>query len=208
MSGENVIKGIAKEIRPKGKKIHIAVLTSGDGGNLQALIDRSLKKDSAFEIKLVITNNPKSKARDKAQNANIESYLIDHKDYKSRDEFEDELILRLKNKVDLIVLAGFLRVFGARILSHFPKRIINLHPSLLPKHIGLDAINKALKVDKTSGCTVHLVDEGLDTGPIIAQGSCPILPGDDTQALKKRIQAIEHQLLPEIVQRIALESVK
>jgi phosphoribosylglycinamide formyltransferase-1 len=199
MSGEDLIKEIAKNIRPVEKKLNIAVLTSGDGGNLSALIKRA--QTGSFHIKLVISNNPQAKAREKAQIANIESYLIDHRK-KSRDIFENEIVSHL-NGIDLVVLAGFLRIFSFQFLKHFPKKVINLHPSLLPKHPGLDAINKALKSDNISGCTVHLVDEGLDTGPIIAQLSCPILPDDDTLALKTRIQALEHKLLPDVVESIA-----
>lgn len=207
MFGENVINEIARNLKPKGPKIRIAVLTSGDGGNLSSLITREQLPDCQYKISLVITNNKNSLAPDVALRAKIESYLVDHHAYKTRETFERELFTHLKDRADLVVLAGFLRVLTPFLLSKYPKRIINLHPSLLPKHPGLDAINKArLAKDKESGCTVHLVDEGLDTGPIIAQRVCPILPDDDTLALKKRIQALEHKVLPEVVQAIALKA--
>lgn len=209
MSGENLIKEIASGLKPQAQKLKIAVLTSGDGKSLQSLIDQANRPDSHFSISLVITNNKKSLALKKAHAANIESFLISHKDYDSREPFEDELSNHLKDRADLIVLAGFLRVLSPRFLARFPKKVINLHPSLLPKHPGLDAINKArISGDEKSGCTVHLVDDGLDTGPIIAQMDCPILKSDDTLALKTRIQALEHKLLPQIVESIARASLK
>ena len=209
MSGENLIKEIASRLSPKAQKLKIAVLTSGDGKSFQSLIDKANKPKSLFSISLMITNNKKSLAPKKALLAHIESFLISHLDYDKRENFEDELLKHLKDRADLIVLAGFLRVLSPRFLAHFPKKVINLHPSLLPKHPGLDAINKALiSGDEKSGCTVHLVDDGLDTGPIIAQMDCPILKTDDTLALKTRIQALEHKLLPQIVESIAQEALK
>lgn len=206
MSGELVIKSIISSIiKNDNKPLSIAVLASGNGSNLQALIDFSKRPTSSYAIKTVIVNTKFSKALERADKACINNHLIDHNDFPSKSAFEKKILsILLEEEIELIVLAGFMRVLSRNFLRHFENRIINLHPSLLPKHPGLDAINKALLAkDETAGCTVHLVDEGLDTGPIIAQASCPIFHDDDLEALKKRIQSLEHELLPKVVNHIA-----
>jgi len=206
MSGELVIKSIVSSINKNdGRPLSIAVLASGNGSNLQALIDCAKEPSSYYAIKAVIVNTKSSKALERAEKACIKNFLIDHNDFRTKSGFEKKILgILLEEEIDLIVLAGFMRVLSPNFLGHFPNRIINLHPSLLPKHRGLDAINKALIAkDEMAGCTVHLVDAGLDTGPIIAQASCPIFHHDNHESLKKRIQSLEHELLPKVVNLIA-----
>jgi phosphoribosylglycinamide formyltransferase 1 len=206
MSGKDIIKRIAETInKSQENPLAIAVLVSGHGSNLQALMDFSKKPESSYSIKTVIANNPGSRALIRAEGAGISNFLVDHRTFTKKSAFEQKIIQLLKEQnIELIVLAGFMRVLSPSFLTHFDKRVINLHPSLLPKHRGLDAINKALLAgDEIAGCTVHLVDEGLDTGPIIAQSSCPIFKHDDLEALTKRIQSLEHQLLPQVVNQVA-----
>lgn len=205
MSHQNIVDYIANHIFAPKPKLSIAILASGNGSNLQALIDESKKPESSFVIKAVIANNPSSYALVRAQKADVKNYLVNHRTFTHQSLFETSVaeIISL-HQADLIVLAGFMRVLSPIFLRQFKNRIINLHPSLLPKHRGIDAINKALLAkDKIAGCTVHLVDEGLDTGPIIAQSFCPIHEDDDLLALKKRIQSLEHRLLPDVVNKIA-----
>jgi formyltetrahydrofolate-dependent phosphoribosylglycinamide formyltransferase len=180
-------------------------LASGSGSNLQALIDLSKTTESYFSISTVISNNPGSYALVRAARVGIADYLVDHRAFATKGDFEARISACLQEgEVELVVLAGFLRVLSPHFLKLFEDRIINLHPSLLPKHKGLHAIEKALTArDRETGCTVHLVDAGLDTGPMIAQRTCPIIPGDDLDALTERIQKLEHQLLPSVVNKIA-----
>lgn len=206
MPGYDIIETIARAIPTKQhSKLRLAVLVSGNGSNLQALIDYSRLPGTSFEIGIVIANNPDSMAFARASQAHIDNHLVDHRSFAKRTLFEEKILYHLHEaKVDLVVLAGFLRVLSPHFLSRYPNRIINLHPSLLPKHPGLHAITNALEAkDEHAGCTVHLVDEGLDTGPIIAQSSCAINLGDDLVALTKKIQKLEHALLPSIVQEVA-----
>ncbi len=207
MPGEEIIRLIVDHIAPRkqAKKISVGVLATGNGSNLQALIDFSKRAECSFEICSVISNNPESRALTRANGEGIPNYLVDHRRYGSKQEFEAKLVTYLANDgVELVVLAGFLRVLSQVFLRQFTNRVINLHPSLLPKHPGLNAIETALIADDAeSGCTVHLVDQGLDTGPIIEQRSCAIISGDELETLTMRIRKLEHDLLPSVVNRIA-----
>ncbi|HXW53141.1 MAG TPA: phosphoribosylglycinamide formyltransferase [Myxococcota bacterium] len=206
MSGQAVIELIAAHIAPKKRaRLLIGVLASNNGSNLQALIDFAKTPGSYFSISSVISNNPTSYALVRAKEASIRGHLIDHKDYDDRRAFDDQLAACLnEDGAELIVCAGFLRVLKRKFLRQFHQRVINLHPSLLPKHRGLHAIEKALQAgDAQTGCTVHLVDSGLDTGPIIAQSTCPISATDSLEDVTNRIQALEHVLLSKVVNQIA-----
>jgi phosphoribosylglycinamide formyltransferase-1 len=203
---EDVIRDIVTHIPARERaKLSVGVLASGNGSNLQALIDFSKTQESFSEITSVISNSPGSFALVRAQKHEIHNYLVDHRTFESKNAFENVLLTHLENdKVELVVLAGFMRVLSPVFLTHFQNRVINLHPSLLPKHRGLNAIGKALLgKDTCAGCTVHLVDYGLDTGPIIAQSACPIFNDDDITSLTSRIRSCEHELLPRVVNRIA-----
>lgn len=206
MSGNDVIKIIVDHIKPKNrKKVAIGVMASGNGSNLQALIDNSVRPESHFAITSVVVNTPGSRALERADRVGIPNYLVDHNTFTNKRGFEERIYgCLVENSVELVVLAGFLRVLTPYFLGQFVNQIINLHPSLLPRHKGLNAIEKALLArDNEAGCTVHLVDAGLDTGPMIAQSICPILKDDDLPALRYRIQQLEHQLLPSVVNTIA-----
>lgn len=207
MSSDAIIETIARHITPATNKLQVGVLASGSGSNLQALIDFSDGDECLYEISCVISNTPGSRALDRAQQKGIGHRLVDHRNV-AKPIFENRLLNFLQEyNVELVVLAGFMRVLSVSFLNRFHNRVINLHPSLLPEHRGLDAINKAMKAgDEHTGCTVHLVDAGLDTGPIIAQSSCPIFHHDDLEQLTKRIQQLEHALLPIVVNNIARAS--
>lgn len=175
----------------------IGVLVSGNGSNLQALIDADL----GAPIKVVVCNKPGVKAQDRAEKAGIPFVLLDHREFASRDAFDRALVEALRAYgVTLVVLAGFMRIIGAPMLEAFPQRIVNIHPSLLPSFPGIHAQKQALDAGvKVAGCTVHLVDAGTDTGPILAQAAVPVLPDDDADRLSARILKSEHQLLPMVV---------
>lgn len=206
MPGEDIISLIASHIESKDKsRLSIGVLSSGNGSNLQALIDFSTTKDSYFKVGSVISNTPGSLALQRAQNHGINYHLVDHRAFNERLAFENKLMsCLLEDDVQLVVLAGFMRVLSPSFLARFKNCVINLHPSLLPKHRGLNAIKQALIAkDERTGSTVHLVDDGLDTGPIIAQSSCPIFSDDDLASVTDRIKQLEHALLPSVVNKIA-----
>lgn len=186
---------------PGVERPRVGVLASGSGSNLQALIDAELGADLA----VVITNVPGAKAGERAVRAGIPSVLVDHRAFADRAAFDAALVQVLRaHHTDWVVLAGFMRIVTPVLLGAFPERVVNVHPALLPAFPGVHAQRRALEAGvKITGCTVHLVDEGTDTGPILAQAAVPVLPGDDEGALRARILAEEHRLLPEVVRALA-----
>ena len=174
----------------------LGVLVSGEGTNLQALID------AGIAIEIVVSNNPGARALERARAAGVRAEVVDHRGI-SRVDFETRLIDVLAG-VDAVVLAGFMRVLTAHFVDRFAMRIVNTHPSLLPAFPGIDAVAQALAHGvAVSGVTIHFVDTSLDGGPIIAQAAVPVLPDDDVASLHARIQREEHRLLPIVVQRLA-----
>jgi phosphoribosylglycinamide formyltransferase-1 len=189
----------------------VAVLVSGTGTNLQALIDADRAgKLSPAEIALVVSNVAGVPALDRAGTASIPTRVVDHKAFGSREEFERALLQELEAAgVELVVLAGFMRVLTPTFLGAYPNRVINTHPALCPAFPGMHGARQALEYGvKVTGCTVHLVDAGVDTGPILMQAAVDVLPGDDEKTLQARIQAEEHRLLPEAVTLMASGAVQ
>jgi phosphoribosylglycinamide formyltransferase-1 len=182
------------------------VLASGGGTNLQALID-NWQQGALRPAELVVVgaNVAGCVALDRAAKAGIETFVLSHKSFASREDFDRALAAELRSRgVELVVLAGFMRVLTPAFLDVFPHRVINIHPALLPSFPGTHAQKQAIDYGvKLSGCTVHFVDTGTDTGPIIAQTAVPVLPGDDEESLGKRILAEEHRLLPAVVRAVA-----
>lgn len=185
----------------------LGVLVSGRGTNLQALIDASKDKDYPAEVVVVISNNPSAYAIERAKRENIPVFVIKREDYKNKKEYEESIKkILLEFKVDLIVLAGYMKIVGKTLLEAFPNKIINIHPSLLPSFPGLEAQKQALEYGvKISGCTVHFVDEGIDSGPIIGQIAVPVYDDDTPETLAERILKEEHKLLVESVKKIITE---
>jgi phosphoribosylglycinamide formyltransferase-1 len=179
-------------------KARIAVLISGRGSNLQALIDACADPDYPAEISLVISNRPKAQGLERAGNAGITREIVNHKDFQTREDFEAALNHALKTaKVDFICLAGFMRVLTATFASDWRGRLINIHPSLLPSFEGLHVHERTIDSGvKLAGCTVHFVSADVDAGPIIGQAAVPVLPGDDADKLAARILVEEHRLYP------------
>ena len=184
----------------------IGVLVSGTGSNLQALLDAEARGELApGTIAVVISNRPGVLALERAERAGKPAITIDHRGFADRETFEARMIEELdRHGVDLVVLAGFMRILTTRFVARYPQRIINTHPSLLPAFTGADAPAQAVAYGvKLSGVTIHFVDTSLDGGPIIAQTTVPVLASDDAAALHARIQKEEHRLLPQVVQRLA-----
>lgn len=187
--------------------VRVAVLASGSGTNLQALIDADL---GPAELVCVLGNVPGAGCFARAEQAGIPTELVDHKVVKPRAAFDAELVRRLRaHRVEWVVLAGFMRIVTKTVLEAFPDRVLNIHPALLPAFPGVDAQAQAFAAGvKITGCTVHLVDAGVDTGPILAQAAVPVLPSDDEATLKARILEQEHRLLPAVVRAAAEGRVK
>ena len=186
--------------------MNVGVLVSGSGTNLQALIDRGRRGELGPAVLRVVGSNvPDCAALARARAAGLPSFVVDHRDYSARAGFDRALMLGLRaHQVDLVVLAGFMRVLGDEMLAAFPGRIINIHPALLPAFAGVRAQKQAFDAGvRIAGCTIHFVDSGVDTGPIIAQSAVVVHEEDDEESLRARILAEEHRLLPAVVRAIA-----
>ena len=182
----------------------IAVFASGNGSNFQAIIDVVQSGELKADISLLICDKPGAYAIERANNARIPSFVFQAKEYVSKDEYEQAIVAELKRYgVEFIVLAGYMRLLGSTLLSAYQGRIVNIHPSLLPAFPGKDAIGQALTAKaKWSGVTIHYVDEGMDTGPIIVQERVRLDEKETRDSLQKKIQQIEHKLYPEILQML------
>ncbi len=180
----------------------IAVLASGGGSNLQALLDaRTAGQLGPADLQVVAVNIPGCGAIERAQKAGIPTIVLPHRDFSSREDFDVALGDALcAYGVECLVLAGFMRLVGAVFLARFAHGVINVHPALLPAFSGVNGQGQAFEYGvKVAGCTVHFVDGGVDTGPIIAQAVVPVLDGDTSESLRMRILTQEHRLLPAVV---------
>tara|TARA_B100001996_G_scaffold111569_1_gene84505 strand:+ start:914 stop:1495 length:582 start_codon:yes stop_codon:yes gene_type:complete len=184
-----------------GKKINTAVFISGRGTNLKSLIEFSNKKNSLISIKLVICNKPRAKGLYYAKKSKIKIYLTN---FKHKNLSEYRILKKLKKyKINLIALAGFMKILSSSFIKKFNKPILNIHPSLLPKYKGLNTHRRVLNnKEKFSGSTVHLVDAKLDSGKIILQKKIKILKSDNEKNLEQRILKIEHKLYPEAIEKL------
>jgi phosphoribosylglycinamide formyltransferase 1 len=188
-------------------QLRLGVLGSGKGSNFRAIHEAIRTGRLDARVVVVCSDVVDSGILKLARDAGIATTWIEEKRFKTRlsRECEEDLVERLRSAgVDLVVLAGYMRMLKAPMLEAFPRRIINIHPSLLPKFPGLEAWRQALEAGETvTGCTVHFVDEGMDSGEVIARAEVPILPGDTPESLHARIQEAEHQLYPEWIGRFA-----
>tara|TARA_B110001450_G_C17404404_1_gene393092 strand:+ start:96 stop:680 length:585 start_codon:yes stop_codon:yes gene_type:complete len=183
------------------KKINTAILISGNGSNLKNLIKFSLKKNSKFKITIVITNNPSAKGLNFAKRFKIKNKIINYSNIK---DTERKLLMDLdKNKIQLICLAGFMKILSKNFIKTFKGTIVNIHPSLLPKYKGLNTHQRTIdNNEKYSGCTVHYVNSKLDSGKIILQKKIKILKNDTAKKLAKRILKQEYLLYPKALNKI------
>jgi len=182
--------------------LKLGVLISGSGSNLQSIINHIENGSLKAVIKIVISNTPDAFGIERAKKHGIEVKILNHQDFKNRDAFDTEMIRVLREaEVDLVVLAGFMRLLTPAFLQSFPQKVINIHPALLPSFPGIHVQKKALDYGvKFSGCTVHFVDEGVDTGPIIIQAVVPIQDDDTEEILAARILKEEHRIYPQAIQ--------
>ena len=180
----------------------LGVLVSGRGSNLQAILDAiHAGRLPLAKVGVVISDNPEAKALLRVRGMGIPTVVLERKAFADRTAYETALAVELeRHEVDLVVLAGFLRILSACFIQRFPGAIVNIHPSLLPAFPGLDAQGQALRYGvKVAGCTVHFVDEGMDSGPIILHEAVPVELGDTTQTLADRILHVEHRLYPRAI---------
>lgn len=182
----------------EAKNARVVVLISGSGSNLQALIDHSIAGDLPIEITAVISNRPAVMGLERAARAQIPTAVIDHKSFSDRESFDRALMHLIDGYApDLIVLAGFMRILTPEFTQHYLGRMLNIHPSLLPKFQGLHTHERAIAAGETQhGVTVHFVTAELDGGPTALQARVPILPDDDAVSLAKRVQRQEHIIYP------------
>ena len=177
----------------------LAVLCSGRGSDLQSIIDAIQRGELSAEISIVITDKPQVQALTRAEKAGIKNICVDRKLFSSRADFEAELLKNLEG-VDLVVLAGFMRILSPEFVKKFAGRLMNIHPALLPSFPGAHAHRDVLAYGvKVSGCTVHFVDEGTDTGPIILQAAVPVLEDDTEETLAARVLEQEHIIYPRAI---------
>ena len=190
-------------------KCHLMLMASGTGSNVQALIDAVNHGQIQAEIVGVISDQPQAPVIQKAQAARIDSFISQPKDYISRKEWEQSILdFCQARSSDLILLAGFMRILSADFLRHYPQQVVNIHPSLLPAFPGSQGIKDAYDYGvKITGVTIHYVDDGVDTGPIIAQESLKIDPNWDLAQLESHIHQIEHQLYPATIEKLIQEKV-
>lgn len=188
-----------------GRK-RVAILISGRGSNMTALIDAAKAQDYPAEIALVLSNRPEAEGLATAQQHGIKTAIVDHKPFgKDREAFERAVQAELEtNAIDLVCLAGFMRILTPWLIGHWEQRMLNIHPALLPAFKGLHTHDRALEAGVTDhGATVHFVVPDMDSGPIVAQGKVPVLAGDDAATLAARVLRIEHRIYPLALRLVA-----
>ncbi len=188
----------------------IAVLASGRGTNLEAILEAVERGEIAGEVALVVSDQKEAQALQRAKRRGIKNLFMDPRDYGGREQYDQAIVKQLQeDRIDLIALAGFMRLLSPLFVSAFPMQIMNIHPSLLPAFPGLDGVEQAFHYGvKVTGCTVHFVDEGLDTGPIILQEAVPVIQEDTVETLHQRIHASEHRLYPTAIDLFCREKLK
>ena len=187
--------------------LQLGVMASGSGTNFEGVAKAISNGELNAQIKVLIYNNPKAKVKERAEKYNIPAVLIDHRQYKQREELDRQIVEVLQSYgVDWVIMAGWMRIITQVLLNAYPDRAINIHPSLLPSFKGIKAIEQALAAKvKITGCTVHLVSLEVDSGAIIMQAAVPILPNDSLDTLHKRIQIQEHNIFPKAIALAARE---
>lgn len=184
--------------------MNLALFASGNGSNVQAIIDAAQAGIITSDIKCIVCDNKKAYVIERARKAGIDVLVLSPKDCDNRQQWEEKIINYLQEKeVDLVILAGFMRIIGEKLLTHFPQRIINIHPSLLPAFPGRNGISDAYEAGVSeTGVTIHFVDSGIDTGQIITQEALDVQENWTLEDLEEHIHAIEHRLYPKTIQTV------
>jgi len=205
LNGHNLISPLDSENTQYEPKIRLGILASGNGSNFEYIIKSIQNKQLKAEISILIVNNPNCLAIKKAIDNEIPYVIINHRNCKSRSEHDNLVMNKLSElSVELVVMAGWMRIVGEELINTFQNRLINIHPSLLPSFKGVDAIQQAIDYPvKITGCTVHFVQKEVDSGSIIIQAAVPLKENDNKETLKKRIQDMEHIILPLAISKVA-----
>jgi phosphoribosylglycinamide formyltransferase-1 len=192
---------ISLENLPLSKTLKLGVMASGSGSNFEALMAVINQGQLNAQVQVVIYNNPTAKVKERAEQWQVPAVLLDHRLFNSRELLDQAIVTTLKDYgVDWVIMAGWMRIVTPVLLTAFPQRVINIHPSLLPSFRGVRAVEQALAAGvKVTGCTVHYASAEVDSGPIIAQAVVPILPDDTSDSLHARIQVQEHQIFPRAI---------
>ena len=187
------------------QQLRLAVMASGNGSNFEALVQACRAGRPRGEVALLVVNNPGCAAISRAERLGVPWQLLDHRSHSSREDLDRALISLFRQEaIDLVVMAGWMRVVTPLLIAAFPERLVNIHPSLLPSFRGMNAAAQALEARVTlAGCTAHLVSADVDAGPILVQAAVPVLADDDLTSLSQRIQQQEHRILPLAVQLAA-----
>ncbi|MBD2519485.1 phosphoribosylglycinamide formyltransferase [Nostoc sp. FACHB-973] len=206
MSNNSTIDATASLISPnissyqfrQSAPLKLGIMASGNGSNFDVVAQAIQNGQLNAKIQVLIYNNPTAKAAVRAANRGVEAVLLNHRDYKNREKFDEKIVQTLRQyDVEWVILAGWMRLLTSVFIDAFPNRIINIHPSLLPSFKGINAVEQALASGvKITGCTVHIACLEMDSGPILMQAAVPVLPDDTPETLHARIQIQEHQILP------------
>lgn len=181
--------------------LRLGILASGSGSNLEAIAEAIAQQQLQAQIQVLIYNNPQAKAADRADRFHIPKVLLNHREFSSREALDAAIVQTLhQHQVEWVIMAGWMRIVTKVLINAFPGRVLNIHPSLLPSFTGAHAIEQALAAGvKITGCTVHLVELEVDSGPIIMQAAVPVLPHDTAETLHQRVQVQEHRIFPQAI---------
>ncbi len=195
---------IPTDSHSSSKPVKLGIMASGSGSNFEAVAQAIEDGQLNAEIQVLIYNNPDAYAAVRADTRNVKAVLINHREYKHREELDKQIVeTLLAHGVEWVIMAGWMRLVTQVLIDAFPKKMINIHPSLLPSFKGVRAIEQAIKAQvKITGCTVHLVSLEMDSGEIIMQAAVPVIPEDTPETLHKRIQIQEHRILPAAIQLV------
>ena len=202
---------ISPEIIPSvsltGSPLKLGILASGSGSNFEAIAIAIADQKLNAQVRVLIYNNPNAKVVERAKKFGVTSILLNHRHYSKREDLDRDIVKTFNQyDVDWVIMAGWMRIVTPVLIDAFPQKIINLHPSLLPSFPGIRAIERALEAGvKITGCTVHLVELKVDSGPILMQAAVPVLPDDTPDSLHARIQVKEHQILVGAIAKIQRE---
>jgi phosphoribosylglycinamide formyltransferase-1 len=187
------------------RPLKIAIFASGSGSNFQAIADRAADGSLPVRVELLVCDKPAAKVVERSAQAGISSFVFSPKDYATREAYETVILEQLRERgIELVVLAGYMRLVSSVLVQAYAGRMLNIHPSLLPSFPGLNAVRQALNHGvKVTGVTVHYVDDGLDTGPIIAQRAVEVRDDDSEKSLSERVHAVEHELYPDAIRLVA-----
>lgn len=196
---------ISPESSQPSKVLKLGIMASGNGSNFEVVAQGIQSGKLNAQIQVLIYNNPTAKAAERAKNHGVEAVLLNHRDYKKREDLDRQIVKTLNQyNVDLVIMAGWMRLVTQELIDAFPDKIINIHPSLLPSFKGVRAVEQALAAGvKITGCTVHLLRLEMDSGPIIMQAAVPVLSDDTAETLHARIQIQEHRILPLAIASLA-----